>query len=295
MRSVKVFLTGGTGYIGAHLVRALLGRGHRVTVLTRARPTMSASDVSFVPGDLREADSLSDAMAGHEALIHHALIWDEQPTELELKDPRATIGLVQAAWRAGIRRVIYTSSVAVHRPFRATMTEADHLAPADLYGMTKAMSELALATLAQSHELSAITIRPGPVVGAPAAPGTPHRTDRRFVEFIEKSRRGEPITVTRHDGRQFIAAADLARVYAAALESGGGRETFLAADRELITWEEIARETVRVVGSGEVIVTESTERPGRFDVGKLERAFGLAFSARDAVREHIAHLAARPG
>ena len=294
---MKVFLTGGTGYVGAHLTRALVARGHHVTLLARdprkIPSFVGAEGISLLEGDLRDRDGLFAALPGHDALIHNALVWDEEPTELELVDPRFAIGVFLAAQRAGLRRLVYTSSTAVHQPFRPVMTAEDALRPGDFYGVSKAAGELALWAVAQTHDLSATVIRPGPVVGAPASEGAPFKSDRRFEDFLRKARRGDRIVVARNDGRQFIGAADLAEVYAAALAVDAGRETFLAVSRDFVTWEEIAREIVRQVGSGEVVVEDTglLPSPFSFDTGKLERTFSLAFTARGALTEHIAHLA----
>lgn len=296
-RRVKVFLTGGTGYVGAHLTRALVARGHHVTLLARdprkIPSFVGAEGITLVKGDLRDRDALSASLPGHDALIHNALVWDDEPTELLLVDPRAAIGVFLTAQRAGLRRLLYTSSTAVHHPFRAVMTADDALRPGDFYGVSKAAGELALWAVAQAHDLSATVIRPGPVVGAPASADAPFKSDRRFEDFLRKARRGERIVVAQNDGRQFIGAADLAEVYAAALAADARREVFLAVSQDLVTWEEIAREVVHQVGSGEVVVEDTglAPSPFLFDTRKLERTFGLAFTARAALTEHIARLA----
>lgn len=297
---MKVFLTGGTGYVGAHITRALVARGHRVTLLARdpgkIPSFVGAAGITLVRGDVRDARAVEAALPGHDAVVHNALVWDEEPTELELEDPRAAIRVFVAAERAGVRRVIYTSSTAVHRPFRSVMTEHDALAPDDFYGVSKATGELALAAVAQRGDLVATVVRPGPVIGAPAATDAPFKTDRRFEDFAAKARRGESIVVARNDGRQLVAAPDLARVYATALERERGRETFLAVARDFVTWESVARETVRQVGSGDVVVEDTglPPTPWAFDTRKLEQLLGLAFTAEPTLAEHVAHVLARP-
>ncbi|WP_236606712.1 NAD-dependent epimerase/dehydratase family protein [Sandaracinus amylolyticus] len=292
---MQVFLTGGTGYVGAHLARALLARGHRLTLLARDPAKIpswaGAADIRFVRGDLRDAASLEPALRGHHALIHNALIWDEEPTELDLVDPRATIALLHAAQRAAIPRLLYTSSTAVHRPFHARMSASDPLAPADFYGVTKATGELALWAVAQAHGLRGTVIRPSAVVGAPAFPGAPFKSDRRLENLVARARRGERLVVARHDARQWIAACDLAELYTRALETDAGG-TILAVARDVVSWEDIAREIVRRVGTGEVHVEDTglPADPFVFDTTDLDRTFGVTFEARAAVIDHIAHL-----
>ena len=301
---MKVFLTGGTGYVGAHVTRALVARGHQVTVLARdpgkIPSFVGAEGITLVRGDVRDARAVEAALPGHDALIHSALVWGDEPSELQLEDPRASIGVFRAAERAGVRRVVYTSSTAVHRPFEAVMNEDDALAPDDFYGVTKATGELALSAIALSairerSGFAATIVRAGPVVGAPAAGDAPFKSDPRFEGFVAKARRGEPIVVARNDGRQLVAAPDLARVHVAALERESGRETVVAVARELTTWESIARETVRQVGAGDVVVEDTglPPRPWWFDTARLERMLGSALTAETAVSEHVAQVIAR--
>ena len=101
--------------------------------------------------------------------------------------------------------------------------------------------------------------------------------------------------IARNDGRQLVAAADLARVHVSALERESGRETVVAVARELTTWESIARETVRQVGAGDVVVEDTglPPRPWWFDTARLERMLGSALTAETAVSEHIAQVIAR--
>jgi nucleoside-diphosphate-sugar epimerase len=142
------------------------------------------------------------------------------------------------------------------------------------------------------HDRIATVIRAGPVVGAPAAPDAPFKSDRRFEDLRRCALDGRSLVVARHDGRQFVAAADLARVYVAALEREHGGETFLAVARDFVTWESVARTIVRATGRGEVVVEDTglAPEPHRFDTDRIERSLGLRLTCAPAVDEHVAHL-----
>jgi UDP-glucose 4-epimerase len=291
---MKVFLTGGTGFVGSHVVVALIGRGHEVTVLTRRPPAFPQPGVAYVLGDLADFGDLGGALRGHDACVHNALIWDEEATELELMDTRACVHLFDAAARAGIEQMLYTSSTAVHRPFTAhegqTMTEEDRLAPDDLYGATKVAGETFLSAFSHQTDMRCNVIRAAPVVGGPAFEGAPVKTPRRIEEIVLSARLADEIHVESGAGRQFISAPNLALLFCAVLESGANREVYLATDREVTTWEDIARMAVSLCGSTRQVLTNPRAPPGIFDVGKIEREFGFVFDSREALREQIVSL-----
>jgi UDP-glucose 4-epimerase len=293
---VRVLVTGGTGYVGAHFVQALGEAGHAVTILARDPrrvPSLaSIAGVTLVRGDVCDAGAVREASAGHDALVHNALVWGDEAAERDLADPRATSSVLTIAAASGVKHLVYTSSTAVHRPFRAFMSVDDALRPTDLYGVSKATGELALWAIAHEHDIAATVIRAAPVVGPPAAHDAPFKSDARFEKLVTEARAGRDLVVARNDGRQFIGAGDLARVYVAALASDGGRALVLAVATDFVTWEEIAAEIVRRVGSGRVVVEDTglASRAFTFDAAPLERAYGLSFTAREAVMAHVAHL-----
>jgi UDP-glucose 4-epimerase len=283
---MRVFVTGGTGYIGAHIVTELLRAGDEATLLARnpVKVPSFVGQVGFVQGSLGDMDAIRAALVGHEALIHNAIWWEDEES---LTDVRASARLFDVAGESGVEQILYTSSTAVHRPFREGMTEEDRLMPADLYGATKACGEALLWAASQRHSMRANVIRPGPTVGT-SVEGTTANGDRRLVEFLETARRGGDIQVKGGDGRQFTPVSDLARLYSAVLRAGVNRETYLAVSPELITWEEIARMAIEIAGSiSRVVVEPPSSSPGFFEVAKIQREFGIVFDARAAIREHL--------
>jgi len=291
---MKIFLTGGTGYIGSHLIEALTSAGHELTLLTRnpggLRPRPA---ISVIEGSMEDHGAIHAGLQRQEACIHNAVIWDEEPTELELKDVRASVRLFETASEAGLQQLIYTSSTAVHRPFLPRMDEDGRIEPADFYGATKAATEVFLSAFSHQTSMRCNVIRPGPVVGKPAQVGAPFKSFRRIEEIVRAAMNGEEIQVEKSDGRQFIAASDLASLYVKVLESGRNRQTYLAVARNLTTWESIAREAISLTGSqSNVLVKETKQVPHRFDATKIEREFGLAFDSQSAMTDHLKHLMA---
>src|SRR5712691_10347208 len=110
-------VTGGTGFVGAHIVRALLARGRSVRCLVRpGRPRENLRDlpVEFAAGDLADCASLSRALAGVSTLYHCAAdyrLYAKDPPEIYATNVAGTENILRAAAEAGVARVVYTSSV----------------------------------------------------------------------------------------------------------------------------------------------------------------------------------------
>src|SRR6266540_4345691 len=111
-------VTGGTGFLGAHVVRALIAKGCVVRCLVRPcsrRDNLEGLPVEIVTGDLADAGSLARAMAGVATLYHVAAdyrFWTRDPRELYRSNVTGTENILKAAADAGISRVVHTSSVA---------------------------------------------------------------------------------------------------------------------------------------------------------------------------------------
>jgi UDP-glucose 4-epimerase len=296
---MRIFVTGGSGFVGSHLVRRWSRGGHRVTVLTREparNPGLAAlPGVSLLAGDLREPALLATALSGHDAIVHHALIWGAPEEDLDLEDVRAGARLLEAACAAGVGLAIFTSSTAVHRPFLPVMDETSPVRPADYYAATKAAAELVLGAVARQGGMRYLVVRLAPVLGEPAFPGAPFKCDGRFGAISQTARAGRDVVVRAGEGLQAIGAAQAADVYAAALASSLDGETLVAAASDFITWEAIARRTVAACGSSSRVVLSDAPPANtyRFDVGKLERTLGLRFEALPLLDAHLAEVARR--
>lgn len=115
---MKVLLTGGSGFVGSAVARALLARGHEVRSLVRSQSdvrNLAALAVERVVGDLTQPASLRPALAGCDALFHVAAdyrLWVPDKEAMFRANVEGTRVLMEEALTAGIRRVVYTSSVA---------------------------------------------------------------------------------------------------------------------------------------------------------------------------------------
>ena len=115
---LKVFVTGATGFLGSHVARALISQGAELRLLVR--PTSDLRNIADlnaerVIGDLRDSPSIEKAVAGCETVFHVAAdyrLWVRDPNEMYRSNVDGTRALLAMAKRQGVRRVVYTSSVA---------------------------------------------------------------------------------------------------------------------------------------------------------------------------------------
>ena len=115
---MKAFVTGATGFVGSHVARALAGQGAELRLLVRA--TSRTENIEGLPaervtGDLADFDTLRRAMSGCELVFHLAAdyrLWTSEPEAMYRANVEGTRAILKAAQEAGVRRVVYTSSVA---------------------------------------------------------------------------------------------------------------------------------------------------------------------------------------
>ena len=107
-------VTGASGFIGWHVARTLVEAGYRVRALVRPGSQVQELEVEVIPGDLRDPDSLRRAASGCGRIFHVAAdyrLWAANPQELYDSNAGGTRNLLEAAWEAGVERVVYTSTV----------------------------------------------------------------------------------------------------------------------------------------------------------------------------------------
>lgn len=290
---MRVFLTGGTGFFGLHLMRALSAAGHEVTALARdAGRVPRLPGVTALAGDLCAADTWRVHLGGHHACVHNGLVWGAPEDDLELYDVRASARLFVAAAEAGVTRAIYTSSTAVHRPWAGTMSASDAPRGVDLYGAAKLSGEAHLWAACAGSTMRGTVVRPGPIVDAPAWPGGLLKLDRRVRALAESARRDEILRVEAQGGRQLIGADTLARLYVALLAHDDAPHTLVAVAPRVVPWTEVATAAIRHAGAGTLEVTPGGEPPPRFDVTATERALGPIDDAASALDRALAAVIA---
>lgn len=144
---MKVLVIGGAGYIGSHVVRLFLDSGHKVTVFDNLSSGTEGNlfpEASFVKGDILVPAQLDAAMAdGFDALVHLAALKAAgesmlEPEKYSVNNISGSINILNAALRAGIGKVVFSSSAATYgEPVRLPIDEEHPQAPENYYGFTK--------------------------------------------------------------------------------------------------------------------------------------------------------------
>ena len=109
-----MLVTGASGFLGWHVANLLIERGDSVRALVRSGSRVPELDVETVTGDLRDPASIERAMAGCSAVFHVAAdyrLWAKDPSELYRSNVDGTRNVLEAAKKAGVERVVYTSTV----------------------------------------------------------------------------------------------------------------------------------------------------------------------------------------
>jgi dihydroflavonol-4-reductase len=172
---MKTLVTGGTGFVGANVVRMLIQRGTEVRALVRPRSdtrNLDQLDVELVAGDLRDRGSLEAALEGCDTVYHVAAmyaLWAPNPQEIYDSNVAGTVNLLEAAGQAGVEKIVYTSSVAtIGLPKDgAPGTEEVPLPPEDLvsdYKRSKYFAEQEVLKYAQ-RGLPVVIVNPSFPVG----------------------------------------------------------------------------------------------------------------------------------
>ena len=171
---MKALLTGGSGFVGSAVARRLLARGHVVRALVRAHSDMrNVADLSIerVVGDLNEPASLRAAISGCDALFHVAAdyrLWVPDKEAMFRANVEGTRVLMEEALKAGVQRVVYTSSVATLGLI--TQGVADETTPVtfqDMIGPYKQSKFLAEEVVHEfaSRGLAVVIVNPSTPVG----------------------------------------------------------------------------------------------------------------------------------
>ena len=191
---MKCFVTGATGFLGSHVARQLLARDAELTLLVRT--TSRLDNVADLPaervvGDLRDVESLRKGMAGCEFVFHVAAdyrLWALNGQELYQSNVDGTKNILQAARESGVRRVIYTSSVAT-MGFGNNGRLTDENSPVSLddmvgdYKRSKFMAERLVIEAAQRGQ-DVVIVNPSTPIGERDIKPTP--TGQIVVDFLKK-------------------------------------------------------------------------------------------------------------
>jgi dihydroflavonol-4-reductase len=190
---MKTLITGATGFVGSAVLRQLIKFGHNVRALVRPnsdRRNLSGFPVEICTGDLRDPASLDCALAGCSALFHVAAdyrLWVPNPPEIYESNVTGTHNIMLAASRAGVKRIVYTSSVAT-LGLTTDGSPADEETPVSLdqmigpYKRSKFLAETEVRRLAKEQGLPVVIVNPSTPIGPRDIKPTP--TGRIIVDAV---------------------------------------------------------------------------------------------------------------
>jgi UDP-glucose 4-epimerase len=224
---VNVLVTGGAGFIGSHLVDALVEDGHSVRVLD---DLFSGFEENVDPraelavATVADADAVRAAVEGVEVVFHQAahravLRSVEDPLATDMANVHGTLTILKAAADAGVRRVVYASSSSVYGGAERLPTpESIPTVPRSPYAVSKLTGEHYCRVLSELYGLETISLRYFNVYGPRQRPDSAYAAV--IPLFIDALRRGEPPTV-HGDGRQSRDFTYVSDVVAANLAAAG--------------------------------------------------------------------------
>ena len=267
---MRVLVTGGSGFIGSHVVDKLRLRGHEPVIYDlRPSPWHKPGTVDTVLGSITDREALERALHSCDAVAHLAAVADvndvhASPEDAERVNARGTVAVLEAARRAGVKRIVYASTIWVYSDCREEAVDEDTLlpAPSHLYTSTKLAGELYCKAYQELYGIDYTILR----FGIPYGPRA--REAAVVPAFVGKALRGEPLTLA-GDGsqsRRFVYVEDLADGVALGLSDVATNRVYNLASDENVTIKQIAENVKETLGDVEIVHTEA--RPGDFG-GKI--------------------------
>lgn len=291
---MKVLVTGGSGFIGSHVVDKLRDKGVEVRVYDGVMPTYR-KDIEFYQGSILDMTSLGFAINGVDAVFHLAAVADvkdvyNDPCRSEAINVRGTINVLEGARSAGVKRIIYGSTTWVYS--EAATNAVDETtplhAPTHLYTATKLTGEYYCQSYSKLYGLEVTILRYG-------IPYGPRARDGAVIPiFVRKALNGEPLTLA-GDGsqfRKFVYVEDLAEGNVLALKATAKNKVYNLDGKEKVTIKQIAETIKKIVG--EVKIEYTPARPGDFSgkevssiLAKQELGWEPKISFEEGVRRYI--------
>jgi UDP-glucose 4-epimerase len=277
---VRVLVTGGSGFIGSHVVDRLRARGHE-PVIYDLRPspwhTDPAHPVETMLGSITDREALERALHSCDAVAHLAAVADvndvhASPEDAERVNARGTVTVLEACRRAGVKRVIYASTIWVYSDTESDEVDEGTLLPppSHLYTSTKLAGELYCKSYQELYGIDYTILR----FGIPYGPRA--REAAVIPAFVNKAFNGDPLTLS-GDGmqsRRFVYVEDLADGVALGIDDVATNRVYNLVSDENVTIRQIAELVQEIVGNTEIVYTPA--RPGDLGTkivsGELARA-----------------------
>lgn len=280
---MKIFVTGGAGYIGSATAEALIHAGHSVTVydslVTGHREAVPAG-AEFIHASLDDSHALAEALTStkYDAVMHFAAFIEAGDS---MKDPGKffrnnfsnSLQLMETAVQAGIRKFVFSSTAAVYQSSEEPLTEDSPIGPTNVYGHTKLMTEQALEWYRSIFGLHYAVLRYFNACGALPGRGEAHQPESHLIPRVLQIALGQAESATifgtdypTPDGtciRDYIHIADLVSAHILALGALDTRDkmTYNVGSGNGFSVREVI-ETARKVTGHTIPAIEQPRRPG---------------------------------
>jgi dihydroflavonol-4-reductase len=247
----KILVTGASGFVGSAVARKLIEAGYSVRALVRGkspRTHLAGLDLEYFEGDLRDRKSVARALAGMRYAFHVAAdyrLWARDPSEIFASNVEGTRNLMEEAMRAGIERVVYTSSVATIA-LRSDGIAADETTPLredqgiGAYKRSKIAAERLVEAMVAERGLAAVIVNPSTPIGPRDVRPTP--TGRIIIEAA-KGR----IPAFIDTGLNLVHVDDVASGHLAALRHGKIGERYILGGQDVL-FSQMLHDIARRVG-----------------------------------------------
>lgn len=299
---MHIAIIGGSGLIGSETARQLVGAGHTVTLLSR-RPAPDLADLPWKACEIADAGAVRDTLAAihPEAVIHLAALLqfscDQQPAEAIRINVDGTVNVLEACRAAGIKRVVFGSSMAVYGRRTDRMSEADPI-PDDvgLYGQTKRLCEILGARYRALYGMEFVALRYAGVIG----PQELHSAGMAMVrQQIRSTASGQDVTIDSASGRETVHLTHVsdaaAATVAAALHPTPAHTVYNVAGpidnyMTLVDYYEAVRALVPHAGA--VHWAGSARGAGPLDLTRLQADLGVTpqVTVQEALRRDLRAL-----
>lgn len=233
---MKVFVTGATGFVGAHVARHLAEQGAKLRILVRGTSNpanLEGIEAETVVGDLLQPETLRTSIRGCDALMHVAAdyrLWVRDPKQMYAANVNGTRALLRLAREEGVERTVYTSSVAT-MGFKQDGTIVDEATPVSIadmighYKRSKFLAEQAAIEAARAGQ-EVIILNPTTPIGSRDVKPTP--TGRIVVDFLNRK---FPAYVD--TGLNLVDVSEVAKTHCDALEKGRPGERYILGGENL--------------------------------------------------------------
>lgn len=280
---MKIFVTGGAGYIGSATAEALIQAGHDVTVydsLVTGHRAAVPSGAKFVQAGLEDGGLLKDTLAsgGYDAVMHFAAFIEagesmREPGKFFRNNFGNSLQLMETAVQCGIKKMVFSSTAAVYQSSEEPLTEDSPIGPTNVYGHTKLMTEQALEWYRQIHGLHFAALRYFNACGALPGRGEAHQPESHLIPRVLQIALGQAESAAifgtdypTPDGtciRDYIHIGDLVSAHILALNALETRERmiFNVGSGNGFSVREVI-DTARKVTGHAIPVVESPRRPG---------------------------------